>query len=665
MSNRLAKATSPYLQQHKDNPVDWYEWGEEAFEKARSRDIPVFLSVGYAACHWCHVMAHESFEDDGTADYLNEHFVSIKVDREERPDIDAIYMEATQAMTGHGGWPMTCILTTDGAPFFTGTYFPLQGRQGMPGFGQVLQAVVTAWRERRDEVTGISADVTKHLQRSVSLPPATGGDLGQGAVKQLAKSFDSLHAGFGSAPKFPPSMVCEFLLRRAARVDDEDALRMAEATLEAMARGGMYDQLGGGFARYSVDDRWDVPHFEKMLYDNALLLRVCMHWARQTGSALAERVVRETADFMIRELGTAEGGFASALDADSDGEEGVFYVWTPSELTAVLGDEDGAYAAETFGVKSPGNFEHGSSTLRVDSDPPDLDRHRDVVRSLMAHRDTRTRPARDDKVVAAWNGLAIAALAEAGVILDEARYLDAAAAAGHLLLDIHLTEDGKLRRASRDGVVGEPAGVLEDYACVADGLLVLYGATGDRRWFDQAAGLVSQIRTRFPDDRGGFYDTADDAEALIKRPQDPADNASPSGQAMTATVLLTMFGLTGDDSYRDAAEALLGQLSGLAERAARFAGQTLSAGEAMLDGPRQVAVVGPDDDQGRRDLVEAAYRLSHPGVVIAQGAEGADTEGEDAVPLLAFRTMIDGKAAAYVCHHFVCDLPVTSPAEVR
>ncbi|MBA2445850.1 MAG: thioredoxin domain-containing protein [Nocardioidaceae bacterium] len=665
MTNRLAEATSPYLQQHKDNPVHWWEWCAEAFDEARSRDTPVFLSVGYAACHWCHVMAHESFEDDGTAAYLNEHFVSIKVDREERPDIDAIYMEATQAMTGQGGWPMTCILTSDGAPFFTGTYFPLKARQGMPGFGQVLEAVVTAWRERRDEITGISADVTKHLQRSVSLPPATGDDVGQGAVKQLAQSFDPRHAGFGSAPKFPPSMVCEFLLRRAARVDDQEALQMVEATLEAMARGGMYDQLGGGFARYSVDARWDVPHFEKMLYDNALLLRVYLHWARQTGSALAERVVRETADFMIRELGTAEGGFASALDADSDGEEGVFYVWTPSELTVVLGEEDGRYAAEIFGVRSPGNFDHGSSTLRLDTDPTDLGRQRDVVHRLMAHRDTRTRPARDDKIVAAWNGLAISALAEAGVILDEPRYLDAAGAAGQLLLDIHLTDDGKLRRASRDGAVGGPAGVLDDYACVAEGLLVLYGATGERRWFDQAIGLVSQIIERFLDGRGGFYDTADDAEALIKRPQDPADNASPSGQGMTACVLVTMFGLTGDDSYREAAEALLGQLSGLAERAARFAGQTLSAGEALLDGPRQVAVVGPDRDEGRRHLVQAAYRLSHPGVVIAQGAEGADTEGDDAAPLLQHRTMMADKSAAYVCHHFVCDLPVTAPAQVR
>ncbi|MEJ7741478.1 MAG: hypothetical protein WKF73_02350 [Nocardioidaceae bacterium] len=460
-------------------------------------------------------------------------------------------------------------------------------------------------------------------------------------------------------------MVCEFLLRRAARVGDKEALRMAEATLEAMARGGLYDQLGGGFARYSVDARWDVPHFEKMLYDNALLLRVYLHWARQAGNALAERVARETADFLLRELGTAEGGIASALDADSEGEEGVFYVWTPSELKAVLGEEDGAYAAEIFGVKSPGNFERGTSTLRLDADPPDLDRHRDVVRRLMAHRDTRPRPARDDKVVAAWNGLAIAALAEAGIILDEPRYLQAAEAAGQLLVDIHLTDGGKLRRASRNGVVGEPAGVLEDYACVADGFLVLYGTTGERRWFDLAAGLVSQILARFPDGRGGFYDTADDAEVLIKRPQDPADNASPSGQAMTATALLNMFGLTGDDSYREAAEALLEQLSGLAERAARFAGQTLSAAEALLDGPRQVAVVGPSGDQGRRDLVRAAYRLSHAGVVVAQGAEGADTDGEDAVPLLQHRTMVDGKPAAYVCHHFVCDLPVaTSPADV-
>ncbi len=337
MTNRLASATSPYLLQHKDNPVDWFEWGEEAFAEARQRDVPVLLSVGYSACHWCHVMAHESFEDVPTAEYLNRHFVSVKVDREERPDIDAVYMEATQAMTGQGGWPMTCVLTPEGAPFFAGTYFPLEPVHGVPAFGQVLSAVVDAWNGRRAEITSVSADIARHLQQVSRLPVATSTDVGAEAVAQLAASFDEERGGFGGAPKFPPSMVCEFLLRRAARVGDQQALRMAERTLEAMARGGIYDQIAGGFARYSVDDRWDVPHFEKMLYDNALLLRVYVHWARQTGSTLARRVARETAEFMLTELRTAEGGFASALDADSDGHEGVFYVWTPDQLQDALG----------------------------------------------------------------------------------------------------------------------------------------------------------------------------------------------------------------------------------------------------------------------------------------------------------------------------------------
>ncbi len=660
MANRLKDSTSPYLLQHKENPVDWQEWGEQAFAEARSRDVPVLLSVGYAACHWCHVMAHESFEDQATADDLNAGFVAIKVDREERPDIDAVYMEATQAMTGQGGWPMTCVLTPDGKPFFAGTYFPREPRLGMPAFRQVLTAVSTAWQERREEVDRIGVDVAGHLQQVQQLPSGGVDDLGAIAMPVLRRTFDERHAGFGAAPKFPPSMVCEFLLRRAARTDDAEALRMVERTLEAMARGGMYDQLGGGFARYSVDERWDVPHFEKMLYDNALLLRVYLHWWRQTGNPTAERIVRGAADFMLRELATPQGGFASALDADSEGEEGTFYVWSPDQLTATLGREDGAYAVAAFGVSPAGNFEAGTSTLRLDQDPVDSRRHDDVVRRLMAERDKRVRPARDDKVVAAWNGLAIAALAEAAVVLDEPRYLLAARSAGQLLVDVHLLSGARLRRVSRDGAVGAPAGVLEDYACVADGLLALFGVTGELQWFEIAERLTGQIVERFADGRGGFYDTAADAEVLLKRPQDPADNAYPSGQGMTATVLTTMFGLTGDDTYREAAQTLVDRLSGLAERAPRFAGQTLSAAEALYDGPRQVAVVGLSGDDARHRLVRAAYRLAHPGLVLAQG-DGA----EATVPLLQNRGLVDGQATAYVCRHFVCDLPVTAPEAVR
>ncbi|MGI8434523.1 MAG: thioredoxin domain-containing protein [Nocardioidaceae bacterium] len=670
MSNRLADATSPYLLQHKDNPVDWWEWSDAAFAEARSRDIPVFLSVGYAACHWCHVMAHESFEHQPTADYLNEHFVSIKVDREERPDIDAIYMEVTQAMTGHGGWPMTCLLTADKQPFFAGTYFPLEPRHGMPAFLQVLHAVVMAWTDRRDEITRIGSEVSSHLRRSAPLPESDSLDVGASAQKRLARDFDETYAGFGAAPKFPPSMVCEFLLRRAARLADSDrptsndAMRMAGRTLVAMARGGMYDQLGGGFARYSVDERWDVPHFEKMLYDNALLLRVYLHWARQTGETLAARVARETADFLLRELRTDEGGFASALDADSEGEEGVFYVWSPEQLAEVLGADEGQAAAEVFGVRSGGNFERGTSTLRLDADPSDWDRHQRWVRQLLAARSERVRPARDDKVVAAWNGLAIAALAEAAMILSPAgpadEYLEAAVAAGQLLVDVHLDELGRLRRVSRDGVAGTHTGVLEDYACVADAFLTLFGATGDSRWLEHAQRLVSHILDHFSDGEGGFFDTADDAETLLKRPQDATDNATPSGQAMSAAVLLSMHGLTGDEATRQRAELLLRRMSGLGEQAPRFAGQALAVAEALLDGPRQVAVIGPENDQGRQELVEAAYRLTRPGVVVAQGRPGHPT-----VPLLEHRDLVEGRPAAYVCQHFTCELPVTDPVDVR
>ncbi|MBA2558813.1 MAG: thioredoxin domain-containing protein [Propionibacteriales bacterium] len=658
MTNRLANATSPYLLQHKDNPVDWFEWSDEAFTRARSRDVPVLLSVGYSACHWCHVMAHESFEDQLTADYLNAHFVSVKVDREERPDIDAVYMEATQAMTGQGGWPMTCVLTPDGAPFFAGTYFPLQPRQGMPAFRQVLRAVVDAWSGRRDEMARMSVDIANHLRRAQPLPERTTPDVGAGAVEHLTRTFDTVHGGFGAAPKFPPSMVCEFLLRRAARVGDQQALTMAERTLEAMARGGMYDQLGGGFARYSVDERWDVPHFEKMLYDNALLLRVYLHWARQSGLALPARIARETADFLLRELRTDEGGFASALDADSDGAEGTFYVWTPEQIVEVLGADDGRDAARVFGVGHPGNFEHGASTLRLDTDPDDA-HHRDLVRRLLAARDHRTRPARDDKVVAAWNGLTIVALAEAAMILDEPRYLEAAQAAGALLVDVHLAGSGQLRRVSRDGIAGEPAGVLEDYACLADGLLTLFGSTGDVVWFNRAQLLLDRIRVRFGDGDGGFFDTADDAEVLLKRPQDPTDNVTPSGQSTTASVLATMSAYTGDGDDRRVAEALLSKLAGLAEEVPRFAGHILSVAEALTDGPRQVAVVGAETDPARRDLLRAAYRLPHPGVVVAQG-----TPGQSTVALLDRRGLVGGRAAAYVCRDFICDLPVTSPDDL-
>jgi uncharacterized protein YyaL (SSP411 family) len=646
VSNRLAAATSPYLLQHADNPVDWWEWGPDAFAEARRRNVPVLLSVGYAACHWCHVMAHESFEDDATAAYLNEHFVSIKVDREERPDVDAIYMQATTAMTGHGGWPMTCVLDHDAAPFFAGTYFPDQPRHGQPAFRQVLEALADAWTNSADDVRRMAASLREHLQATGSFVLGVV-DLDV-AVTTLRGEYDAAHGGFGGAPKFPPSMVLEFLLRmRRSPATGVAAAEMLDGTLEAMARGGMYDQLGGGFARYAVDADWVVPHFEKMLYDNALLLSVYAGRRSDVGAWVAEGV----ADFMLGELRTAEGGFASALDADSEGEEGRFYVWTPAQLVEVLGADDGAWAAELLHVTATGTFEHGSSTLQLRRDPDDLDRWFDVQRRLLAARADRVRPARDDKVVAAWNGLAISGLVRLWSWQGEQRHLDAAVAAGELLWSTHVV-DGRLRRVSRDGVVGSPAGVLEDLGCVAAGFLALVEATADAVWLERAGLLVDDALARFRAHDGGFFDTGVDAEALIARPRDPSDNASPSGLSSMVHALVAYAALTGSTAHRQAAEEALISASGLCERAPRFAGWSLAAAAAMADGPEEIAVVGtPGPD---RDALAAAARRRIGAVVVA--AE----PGTPGIPLLEGRVEVDGRPAAYVCRNHVCAAPVTS-----
>ena len=660
MTNRLAGATSPYLLQHKDNPVDWWQWGPDAFEEARRRDVPVLLSIGYAACHWCHVMAHESFEDEVTASYLNQHFVNVKVDREERPDVDAVYMQATTAMTGQGGWPMTVVLTPDGEPFFAGTYFPDRPRQGQPSFRQVLAALTDAWRERRDEVTKVAGDIREHLAAQASLAGPGGLDAPvlDGAVTLLAREYDAEAGGFGNAPKFPPSMVLEFLLRHAARVSSSEAQRMVDGTCEAMARGGIYDQLGGGFARYGVDRHWVVPHFEKMLYDNAQLLGVYARWWRQTGSPLGERVARETADFLLRELRTPQGGFASALDADSEGVEGKYYAWTPAELAEVLGQRDGVWAADLFRVTQDGTFEHGFSTLQLPSDPDDVDRFESVRSRLFEARAARVRPSTDDKVVAAWNGLAIASLAEAGALLGVQEYVDAAAAAGRLLTEVHLG-DGRLLRVSRNGVAGRHAGVLEDYGCVASGFLALLQATGDPVWLVRAGELLDTALARFAAGDGGWFDTADDAETLVSRPRDPSDNASPSGHSAMVHALLGYAALTGSGRHREAAEAALAAVRVLAERAPRFAGWSLAAAETALAGPLEIAVVGASDDPGRAALERVARGSCSPGAVVVAGPPATSV-----VPLLEGRDLVDDKAAAYVCRGMVCERPVTTPEEL-
>ncbi|MEV6478947.1 thioredoxin domain-containing protein [Streptomyces sp. NPDC051576] len=671
MPNRLAHETSPYLLQHADNPVDWWPWSAEAFEEARKSNRPVLLSVGYSSCHWCHVMAHESFEDQPTADYLNEHFVSVKVDREERPDVDAVYMEAVQAATGQGGWPMTVFLTPDAEPFYFGTYFPPAPRHGMPSFRQVLEGVRSAWTDRREEVAEVAGKIVRDLsQREIDYgaAEAPGKEELSQALLGLTREYDPQRGGFGGAPKFPPSMVIEFLLRHHARTGSEGALEMARDTCERMARGGIYDQLAGGFARYSVDREWVVPHFEKMLYDNALLCRVYAHLWRSTGSDLARRVAVETADFMVRELRIAEGGFASALDADSDDGtgrhvEGAYYVWTPEQLTEVLGADDAELAAHYFGVTDEGTFEEGQSVLQLPQTEGvfDAEKIESIRARLLAARAGRPAPGRDDKVVAAWNGLAIAALAETGAYFDRPDLVEAAVCAADLLVRLHLDDHARLARTSKDGQVGANAGVLEDYADVAEGFLALASVTGEGVWLEFAGLLLDHVLAGFVDESGALYDTAADAERLIRRPQDPTDNATPSGWTAAAGALLGYAAQTGAEPHRSAAERALGVVKALGPRVPRFVGWGLAVAEAYVDGPREVAVVGPSlDDEAAKTLHRTALLGIAPGAVVAFGVAGSDE-----FPLLADRPLVAGGPAAYVCRHFTCDAPTTDPEQLR
>jgi len=667
MPNRLAASTSPYLLQHAENPVDWQEWGEAAFAEARERDVPVLLSVGYAACHWCHVMAHESFEDADVAAYLNDRFVAVKVDREERPDVDAVYMAATQALTGSGGWPMTAFLTPDRRPFYAGTYFPPEPRHGMPSFRQLLEAVHDTWTNDRARLDDAATRITSTLAERRGAEPADPLDrdvveaaLARG-VEGLVGQFDEARGGFGRAPKFPPSTTLEWLLRHHARTGDERALHMVERTCEAMARGGMHDQLAGGFARYAVDADWVVPHFEKMLYDNALLLRVYTHLWRATGSPLAERIVRSTADFLVTRMRAPSGSFISALDADTDGVEGLTYAWTPQQLVDVLGGDAGRWAAELLEVTDAGTFEHGMSTLQLRRDPDDPQRWDDLRRRLLAARDERPQPGRDDKVVAAWNGMAITALTEAGTLLREVEWDHAAyVAAGNL--DIAQRDAfGRLVRVSRDAVNGPHAAVLDDLGCVAEAFLARAQVTGSLEWLDKARALLDEALDRFRDPgTGGFFDTAHDAEQLVLRPQDPADNPTPSGWSSVTSALLTYAALTGSERHRLAAEEALASLVPLVGEHGRFAGTAAAALEAWLDGPREVAVILDDADVTTpwhdRPLLATALLATAPGAVVVGGTPGSEH------PLLAGRGLVGGQEAAYVCRHLVCDAPTTDPA---
>jgi uncharacterized protein YyaL (SSP411 family) len=647
MANRLAHETSPYLLQHKDNPVDWYPWGEEALTRAREEDRPLLVSIGYSACHWCHVMERESFEDPAVAALMNEHFVCVKVDREERPDVDAIYMDAVQAMTGHGGWPLNAFLTPDGVPFYAGTYYPPAPRQNMPSWPMVLEGIARAWREQRKEITESSERIVERLRASAAiqapdaeLDPSTL----DAAQAVLRRTYDADWGGWGGAPKFPAASVIEFLLRRGER-------QMALHTLRRMATGGMYDQVGGGFARYSVDNRWLVPHFEKMLYDNALLARAYLHGFQVSSEPFFERVARETLDWTLRELRQDEGGFASALDADSEGVEGRFYVWRLDEVRAALPLDLAETAIEHFGMTEAGNFEGANIPVRATPDP---ERLREIKAGLLAAREQRVRPGLDDKRLTAWNALMISALADAGAVLGEPRYLDAARAAADFIGRELRGPDGRLLRTYNRGTAHLNA-YLEDHAFLLEALLALYEATFEPRWFGEAERVANEILERFADpERGGFFSTAADHEPLIARRKELEDAPIPSGPSAAAFGLLRLSRLTGEARYEEAALGVIRLLHTIAPQHPSAFGHLLQAIDFQLADVREVALVGPDREPLER-VVREAFR---PHVVLA----GGDPDG---VPLLEGRAPVGGRAAAYVCEHFACLRPVTEPDELR
>jgi len=672
MPNRLADETSPYLRQHSDNPVDWQPWGPAALAEARERDVPLIVSIGYSSCHWCHVMAHESFEDPDVAAYMNAHFVPVKVDREERPDVDAIYMEAAQAMTGHGGWPLNAFVTPEQIPFYAGTYFPPHGRQGMPSWLQVLEAVSEAWRDRRPEIREQGERIRAQLGAVARLEPDPGEPepgLIETAAAAIVETADPRFGGFGSAPKFPQASAIELLLSRAGRPS-----AVALDALWAMARGGIYDQLGGGFARYSVDATWTVPHFEKMLYDNALLARAYLHGWQVSGEDALLGVATDTLDWALREMRGPEGGFASALDADSDGVEGKFYVWSLDELRGALAD-DGLYgiAVDWYGASADGNFEGvnvlTAPRLGIDPKPAELP---EIERRLFLARDQRVRPGLDDKRLTSWNALMVSALADAGAALERVDYLDAAAAAADFVLRELRDPDGRLLRTYNDGRAQLPA-YLEDHAYMVEALVTLYEATFETRWFIAARELADVTIARFFDrERGGFFSTADDHEALVTRRKDLEDTPIPSGNSAAAFGLLRLARLSGSEVYESAGRSVIALLHPVAARHPNAFAHLLRAIDFATAGDvREVAVVGSDGAGELLRVVRSAFR---PHVVLAGtpeaaaaargtpgGEEPAAGDGEPVVELLRDRHPIDGRAAAYVCEHFTCQAPVTDP----
>jgi uncharacterized protein YyaL (SSP411 family) len=656
-ANRLIGEASPYLLQHAHNPVDWYPWGPEALEKARTEDKPILLSIGYAACHWCHVMEHESFEDPSTAAKMNENFVSIKVDREERPDLDAIYMDAVQEMNGHGGWPMTVFLTPDGRPFYSGTYFPKEDRHGLPAFTRVLGAIAQAWREQRAAVEEQGSDVVQRIGR-ISALRESGDPLSEEVLLQaqagLRQAFDPAWGGFGSAPKFPQPMTIEFVLRCHLR-GYEGSLEMIERTLDRMAVGGMYDHVGGGFHRYSVDERWHVPHFEKMLYDNAQLALLYARAWQVTGRERYRRVSRETLEYLVRDLRHPQGGFFSSQDADSEGHEGAFYVWSWDELAGVVG-EDGA---RSLGAVPQGNWE-GTNVLWFPQDQGELAISEHVRGSLFRIREERVHPGTDDKVLAAWNGLAISAFAEAGRIFGDAAAIQTAVEAADFVLAKMRREDGRLLRAWRERRTGSTA-YLDDYALMAEALLTLYETTFDLRFFREARALADEMLRLFQDeDGGGFFQTGSDAEHLVLRPKELFDNAVPAGSSAAAHVLQRLALLTGEAEYERAGVSALRLVRELMARSPTGFGNALCALDLYLGPSREVAIVGDPGSEDTKRLVAEVHGRYLPNTVLAV-ASPDDVVSNEAVGLLQDRPQVDGKATAYVCRRFVCQFPVTEP----
>ena len=672
MPNRLIHETSPYLLQHAHNPVDWYPWGEEAFQKARAEDKPILLSIGYAACHWCHVMAHESFEDPEIAAFINAHFVPVKVDREERPDVDSIYMSAVQAMTGHGGWPLTVFLTPDGVPFYGGTYFPKTARHGLPSFMSVLQRIAELWTTRREQLLSGGEQILARVASLANLRrrEELGTDILETAAERLEAHFDPYYGGFGQAPKFPQPLVLDALLRMARRFDDERFEEMVGLTLRRMARGGMYDQIGGGFHRYSVDAIWLVPHFEKMLYDNALLPRVYLHYWQLTGDEDILSVVHETLAYVLREMQHPQGGFYSSQDADSEGVEGKFYTWTAEELDAVLGPEIADVVKAYYGVHPAGNFE-GRSILYV-PEPPEVVAHRfglsperlqaiiqDARQRLYKHRAQRPWPLRDEKIQASWNGMMIATLAEVGRVLNIASYVQAAERAAEFILEHLIDTEGRVWHTYKDGR-RTALGYLDDYGNLIDAFLRLYEATFDIRWFRQARNLAqAMVELFWEPDAALFYDTGRDQEHLVVRPRDVFDNAYPSGNSLAADVLLRLSYYTGDDDLRELARRVLSDSAGLMRDMPLGFGHLLSVLDMYVGPVKEVAIVGEEESEQTRALIETAFTPYQPNKVVAY-LDPAHPEWAGDIPLLAYKSPEDGKPAAYVCENFTCQAPTTS-----